>query len=136
MEMFGVVMKGSPRRSAMLIAGSIDCSKGEIRLVAVVGKEKELEIEIEEFVARNREGIRCVLWMESTSGTELTGRDIAYGGHPIQRVGCLYVSSESSTRRETVLRWVDNCQLTSYSPTLVMREGSLSLRSRSRIAFV
>jgi hypothetical protein len=61
MAMFGAVMKVSPRRSAELIAGSIDYSKGEIRLAGAVGKEKGLGIETEGLVAQSKEGIRCVL---------------------------------------------------------------------------
>lgn len=54
-------LKGWTRMNVSLIVGSIDCSEGYVRQVSVVEIEKELGIEIEEFVVRNKEVIKCVL---------------------------------------------------------------------------
>ncbi len=69
MEMIGAEMMGSPRRNAESIVGSIDRWKGGIRRVVVVGREKEIGIEVVELVAQSKGGTKCVLWMGLMRGT-------------------------------------------------------------------
>jgi hypothetical protein len=136
MGMIGAMMMESPRMNAESIAASIDCSRGDTRLALVVEREEELGIEIEELVAQSREEIVCVLQIELIPGIELTGRRDAYDGRRFPRGGCLCISCGSSPRREMAVRLDDSCQYASCSQREVMREGSWSSRSRSRIAFV